>query len=123
MVLLSCQFTTGHFQFSLALFLGISKPSGSKVLGKIVEELANFIECLISLPEKSESFQHLLLDLHLICSKQLIISLNVIAPAALPVPIALVSFNFLVLLLLCIPRRAATPYTRSSLLVLCCTRI
>jgi hypothetical protein len=33
---------------------------------------------MISLPENPESFQCLLLDLYLVCSKQLIISLQVI---------------------------------------------
>jgi hypothetical protein len=98
--LLSCQFTTGHFQFSFALFLGISGPRGSHVLGKIVEVFANFIKFLISFPEKPESFQHLLLDLHLVCSKQLINSLHIIVPAVLPVPVALVVINFLAILLL-----------------------
>ncbi len=58
--------------FSFALFLGISGPSGSHVFGEIVKVFANFVECMISLPEKPECFQHLLLDLHLVCSKQLI---------------------------------------------------
>ncbi len=72
----------------------------TSVLGKIIELLAKFSGCVISLPEKPESFQHLLLDLHLVCSKQLINSLHAIAPAAMPVPVALVSCNLLVLLLL-----------------------
>jgi hypothetical protein len=78
---------------------------------------------MISLPEKPESFQRLLLDLHLIRSTQLINSLRVIAPAALPVPVALVSCNFLVLLLLFILWRVAMPGTSSSLLVHHYTRI
>jgi hypothetical protein len=65
---------------------------------------------MISLPEKPESFQHPLLDLH-ICSKQLINSLHIIVPAALPVLIVLVSCNFLVLLLLCILQLVAMPDT------------
>jgi hypothetical protein len=88
--------------FSIALFLGISEPSGSHVLSKIIEVFANFIECMISLPEKPESFQHLLLDLHLVCAKHLVNSLHAIAPAALPAPVALFPCDFLVLLLLCI---------------------
>jgi hypothetical protein len=47
------------------------------------------------LPEKPESFQHLLLDLHLVCSKQLINSLHVIAPAAFSVHVAFIFSNFL----------------------------
>ncbi len=121
--LLSCQFTTWHFQISFALFLGICVPSGSNILCKIVKVLANFIECLISLPEKPENFQHLLLDIRLVHSKELINSLHVIAPAVLPVPVALVSCNFLVLLLLCIPWPAAMPSTNSSPLVHPCTQI
>jgi hypothetical protein len=69
------------------------------------------------LPEKPESFQHLLLDLHLVGSKQSINSLYVIAPAALPVSVALVSCNLLVLLLLCIFWHVTTPDPSSSLLV------
>jgi hypothetical protein len=78
---------------------------------------------MISLPEKPESFQHLLLDLHLVSSKQLINSLHVIVPAALQVPVALVSFDFLVLLLLCILQHVTMPYTSSSPLVHHCTWI
>jgi hypothetical protein len=48
------------------------------VFGKIVKVLANFVEGMISLPEKPESFQHLLLDLHLVRSKLLIDSFCVI---------------------------------------------
>ncbi len=73
---------------------------------------------MISLPEKPECFQELLLDLHLVCSKQLVNSLHVIVPAALLVPVALAPCNFLVLLRLCILCwHATTPHTRSSLLV------
>jgi hypothetical protein len=60
-------FTTGeqvNTHTHNTLFLGISGPSGSHILGKIVEVLANFIECMISLSEKPESFQRLLLDPH-----------------------------------------------------------
>ena len=72
---------------------------------------------MISLPEKPESFHGLPLDLHLICSKHLVISLHVIAPSALPVLVALVPCNFLVLLLLDILWRVAMPDTSSSLLL------
>ncbi len=106
-----------------ALFLGISGPSGSHVLGKIVKILTNFFKCVTSLPEKPETFQHLLLDLHLIRSKQLVNSLHVIAPVALPVLVALVSCAFLVLLFLCILWHVTIPDTSSSLLVHHCTRI
>jgi hypothetical protein len=109
--------------FSFALFLGISGPSGSHILGKIVEVFANFVKSMISLPEKPKSFQSLLLDLNLVRSKQLINSLHVIAPAALPVPGVLVSCNFLVLLLLCILLLVAAPDTSSSPLVRHCTQI
>ncbi len=109
--------------FSFALFLGVSGLSGSHVLGKIIKVFANFVKCLISLPEKPQSLQHLLLDLHLVHSKHLINSLHVIAPAALPVLVALVSCNFLVLLLLCILWCVTTPDASSSLLVHNCTRI
>ncbi len=71
---------------------------------------------MISLPEKPESLQSLLLDLHLVCSKHLVNSLQVIVPAALPVPVVLVSCNLLVLLLLCILWCATTPDASSSLL-------
>ncbi len=72
---------------------------------------------MISLPEKPESFQGLLLDLHLVCSKHLVNSLHAIMPAALPVPIALVCCNFLVLLLLCILWSATMIDASSSLLL------
>jgi hypothetical protein len=72
---------------------------------------------MISLPEKPESFQSLLLDLHLVCSKHLVNSLHVIAPAALPGPVALVPCDFLVLLLLNILWCVASPDASSSLLV------
>jgi hypothetical protein len=78
---------------------------------------------MISLPEKPESFQHLLLDLHLVCSEQLVNSLHVIAPVSLPVLVALVFCAFLVLLFLCILWRVAMPDTSSSPLVHNCTRI
>ncbi len=108
---------------TFALFLGISGHSGSHVLGKIIKVLANFVKCMISLPEKPESFQLLLLDLHLVCSKQLVNSLHIIVPVALPVLDALVSCAFLVLLFLCILWHVATPDTSSSPLVHHCTRI
>jgi hypothetical protein len=95
--------------FSFALFVGISGPSGSHVLGKIVEVFANLVECMISLPKKPESFQNLLLDLHLVCSKQLIDSLHVIASAAMPVPIVFIFRNFLVILLLGFLCHVTTP--------------
>jgi hypothetical protein len=57
----------------------------------------NLVYGLISLPEKSESFQGLLLDLHLICTKYLVISLNVIVPASLQVSVSLFSSDFLVM--------------------------
>ncbi len=110
-------------QITFALFLGISGPSGSHVLGKIIKVLANFVQCVISLPKRPENFQHLLLDLHLVCSKQLVNSLHVIAPVALPVLVALVSCAFLVLLFLCILWCVTMPDTRSSPLVHHCTRI
>jgi hypothetical protein len=78
---------------------------------------------MISLPEKPESFQSLLLDLHLVCSKHLVNSLYVIVPAALPVPAALVSCNFLVLLLLDILWHVTSPDASSSPLVHHCSRI
>ncbi len=110
--------------FSFALFLGISEPSGPHILGKFVKVFANFIKGMISLPVKPECFQHLLLDLHLICSdEQLIKSLHVIATAVLPVLVALVSCNFPVLLLLCTLWRVTMPDTSSSLLLHHCTRI
>ena len=64
--------------FSFTLFLDIGGPSGLHVLGKIVKIFANFVKCMISLLKKPESFQRLQLDLHLICSKQLINSLTAI---------------------------------------------
>jgi hypothetical protein len=79
---------------------------------------------MISLPEEPESFQGLLLDLHLVPSERLVNSLHVIvAPAALPVPVALVPCNFLVLLLLDILWHVTMPDTSSSLLVHHCSRI
>jgi hypothetical protein len=72
---------------------------------------------MISLPEKPWSFQSLLLDLHLVCSEHLVNSLHVIVPAALPVPVAFVSCEFLVLLLLCILWHVTTPDASSSLMV------
>jgi hypothetical protein len=72
---------------------------------------------MISLPEKPESFQGLLLDLHLVCSKHPVNNLHLIAPAALPVPVALVSCDFFVLLFLCILWCATIPDYSSSLLV------
>jgi hypothetical protein len=86
--------------FSFALFLVISGPLGSHVVGKIIKVFANFVEGMISLPEKPEIFQRLLLDLHLICSKQLINSLNIMLPAAFSVHIAFTFSNFLAILLL-----------------------
>jgi hypothetical protein len=109
--------------FSFALFLGISEPSGSHVLGRIVEAFTNFVECMISLPKKPESFQRLLLDLHLVCSKQVINSLHIMSLAVLPVTVALVFCNFLVLLLLCILWCVRMPDTSSSPLVHHYTRI
>ncbi len=118
-----CLFTTGHFQFHLCTAADISGPAGSHLLCAISKVFANLVKCVISLPEKPESFQSLLLDLHLIPSEHLVNSLHVIAPAALPVPVALVSCNFLVLLLLAILRRVAMPDASSSPLVHHCTRI
>jgi hypothetical protein len=68
---------------------------------------------MISLPEKPESFQGLLLDLHLVCSKHLVNSLHVIVPAALPVPAAFVPCNFHVLLILDILWHVTMPDTSS----------
>jgi hypothetical protein len=78
---------------------------------------------MISLPEKRESFQSLLLDLHLICSKHLVNSLHIIVPAALPVPVMLAPLDFPVLLGVDILWHVATPDTSSSLLGHCCSRI
>jgi hypothetical protein len=72
---------------------------------------------MISLPEKPECFQGLLLDLHLVFSKHLVNNLHVIAPAALPVPVVLVPCNFLVLLCLCILWHVTMPDASSSLLL------
>ncbi len=79
--------------------------------------LCNQQECMIILPEKPECFQGLLLDLHLVHSKHLVNCLHVIVPAALPVPVALVPCNFLLLLLLDILWYVAMPGASSSLLV------
>jgi hypothetical protein len=78
---------------------------------------------MISLPEKPESFQGLLLDLHLVRSKHLVNSLHIIVPAALPVPVALVPCNFLVLLVLDILWHVLMSDTNSSPLVHRCFRI
>ncbi len=75
------------------------------------------------MPEKPESFQSLMLDLRLVCSEHLFNSLHVIVPAALPVPVVLISCDFLVLLLLAILRRVATPDASSSPLAHRYTRI
>jgi hypothetical protein len=72
---------------------------------------------MISLPEKPESFQGPLLDLHLVCSKHLVNSLHVNVTAALPVPVALVPCIFFVLLLLDILWHVAAPDASSSLLL------
>jgi hypothetical protein len=62
---------------------------------------------MTSLPEKSDSFQGLMLDLHFVCAKCLVNSLHIIAPDALPVHVAMVSSNFLAFILwrflLCVP--------------------
>ncbi len=123
---LSCLIVSSPLDISditFTLFRSICGATGSHVLGKIVKVLTNFVKCVISLPEKPESFQHLLLDLHLIRSKQLVNSLHVIVPVALPVLVALVSCAFFVLLFLCILWHVATPNTSASLLVHHCTRI
>ncbi len=72
---------------------------------------------MISLPEKSNGFQGLMLDLHFIHTKCLLNSLHIIVPAALPVLLALVSSNFLVLLLWRFLLCVTMPDTSSSLLV------
>jgi hypothetical protein len=75
---------------------------------------------MISPPEKPECFQGLLLDLHPSFFSEHLVnsnSLHVIAPAALPVPVALVPCNFLVLLLLDILWHVTMPDANSSLLV------
>jgi hypothetical protein len=72
---------------------------------------------MISLPEKPESFQSLLLDLHLVRSKLLVNSLHINVPAELPVSVALVSCNFFVLLLPDIIWSVAMPDTSSRPLV------
>jgi hypothetical protein len=77
---------------------------------------------MISLPEKPESFQSLLLDPNL-NSKHLVNSLHIIAPAALPVPVVLVPLVFPVLLLVDILWHVAMPDTSFSPLVHHCSRI
>ncbi len=94
----------------------ISWPSGSHILCAISNEFANLVLDLISLPEKFDSFQGLLLD-HLICAKYLFNSLHIIVPAVLPVLIAFLFRNFLVMLLLCFPWHVTTPDASSSLLL------
>jgi hypothetical protein len=57
-----------HFQYHLCTATGISGLSGSHILCTVSKVFANLVECMISLPEKLEIFQSLLLDLHLVCS-------------------------------------------------------
>jgi hypothetical protein len=78
---------------------------------------------VISLIEKPENFQSLLLDRCLVYLEDLGNSLHVIVPAALPVSVALVCCNFLVLLLLAILWHVAMPDASSMTLVHCCTRM
>jgi hypothetical protein len=121
--LFNCQFTTGHFQYQLCTANRISGPAGSHILCAVSKVFANLLKCLISLPEKPESFQSLLLDHCLVYSEGLVNSLHVIVPAALPVSVALVSCNFLVLLLLAILWHVAMPDASSITLVHCCIRM
>jgi hypothetical protein len=61
--------------------------------------------------------QRLMLDLHFVCAKCLVNRLHIIAPDALPVHVAMVSTNFLVLHLWCFLLCVTMPDTNSSLLV------
>jgi hypothetical protein len=56
----------------------------------------NIFEDTISVPEKSDSFQGLMLDLYFVCTKCLVNCIHVIAPDALPVHVVKVYSNILV---------------------------
>jgi hypothetical protein len=85
------------------------------ICSTVLNVVANLVQDGISLPEKSESLQGLLLDLLLIHLKRLVNSILVIGPAALPVDVALLH-TFPFSLLLSFPCHVTMPGISSSLL-------